>query len=46
MKNQQAQLQKKLREENEKKKILETGIQHGQSKIKVKYFISYVNYYV
>ncbi|XP_032068617.1 kinesin-like protein KIF27 [Thamnophis elegans] len=34
MKNQQAQLQKKLREENEKKKILETGIQHGQLKIK------------
>ncbi|XP_026559638.1 kinesin-like protein KIF27 [Pseudonaja textilis] len=34
MKNQQAQLQKKLREENEIKKILETGIQHGQLKIK------------
>ncbi|XP_070598837.1 kinesin-like protein KIF27 isoform X2 [Erythrolamprus reginae] len=34
MKNQQAKLQKKLREENEKKKILETGIQHGQLKIK------------
>uniref|UniRef100_A0A8C5SPY0 Uncharacterized protein n=1 Tax=Laticauda laticaudata TaxID=8630 RepID=A0A8C5SPY0_LATLA len=31
MKNQQAQLQKKLREENEKKKILETGIQHDRT---------------
>ncbi|XP_025024800.1 kinesin-like protein KIF27 isoform X1 [Python bivittatus] len=34
MKNQQAQLQKKLREESEKKKILEAGIQQGQLQIK------------
>lgn len=38
MKNQQAQLKKKLREESEKKKTLEAGIQQGQSKIKVKDF--------
>ncbi|XP_044302475.1 kinesin-like protein KIF27 isoform X5 [Varanus komodoensis] len=34
MKNQQAELQKKLREESEKKKILEEEIQQGQLQIK------------
>ncbi|XP_062985453.1 kinesin-like protein KIF27 isoform X3 [Elgaria multicarinata webbii] len=34
MKNQQAELQKRLREENEKKKILEAEIQQGQLQIR------------
>lgn len=40
MKNQQAQLQKRLREETEKKKYLEAEIQQGQQEIKARYFIS------
>lgn len=42
MKNQQAQLQKRLQEENEEKKSLEAEIQQGQQRIKVKTLTFYL----